>query len=179
MSMLVNGKAHVDPNNVPLSSSVSQEEQVDVNFIKRNNFNNNAYRNNFGSKNYMPYPSNSSTGYYGRSMHSEDKILEVEKDTKFFMQMQYEQNKLFTKNMEEQSAMLKNISHQLENLNGGISDLQAKISNDETRISSLSEAQTSFNKSVEEKLGKIDVLASNVDSLALDVDLLKLKVMLA
>ena len=60
------------------------------------------------------------------------------------MQMQYEQNKLFTKTMEEQSAMLKNISHQLENLNGGISDLQVKISNAETRISSLSEAQTSL-----------------------------------
>ena len=48
MSMLVNGKDHVDPNNVPLSSLVSQEEHVDVNFIKSNNFNNNAYRNNFG-----------------------------------------------------------------------------------------------------------------------------------
>ena len=50
------------------------------------------------------------------------------------MQMQYEQNKLFTKTMEEQSVMLKNISHQLENLNGGISDLQAKISNAQTSL---------------------------------------------
>ena len=74
--------------NIPLSSLVSQEEHVDVNFIKSNNFNNNAYRNNFGSNNYMPYPSNSGSGYYGRSgMPSEEKILEVEKSTKFFMQM--------------------------------------------------------------------------------------------
>ena len=85
MSMLVNGKAHVDPNNIPLSSLVSQEEQVDVNFIKSNNFNNNAYRNNFGNNRYMPYPSNNSTSYYGRSMPSEDKILEVERSTKNFM----------------------------------------------------------------------------------------------
>src|SRR5215208_4911023 len=52
MSMLVNGKAHVVPNNIPLASLVAQEEHVDVNFIKNNNFNNNAYRNNFGSNNY-------------------------------------------------------------------------------------------------------------------------------
>src|SRR4051812_27763389 len=54
MSMLVDGKAPVDPNNVPLASLVAQEENVDVNFIKSNNFNNNAYRNNFGSNNYRP-----------------------------------------------------------------------------------------------------------------------------
>src|SRR3954469_11337538 len=52
MSMLVNGKAQVDPNNVPLASLVAQEENVDVNFIKSNNFISNAYRNNFGSNNY-------------------------------------------------------------------------------------------------------------------------------
>ena len=70
MSMLVNGKAHVDPSNIPLSSLVSQEEQVDVNFIKSNNFNYNAYRNNFGNNNYRPYPSNNSDAYgnsYGNS----------------------------------------------------------------------------------------------------------------
>ena len=49
MSMLVNGKAHIDPNNVPLASLVAQEEQVDVNFIRNNNFSNNAYKNNFGN----------------------------------------------------------------------------------------------------------------------------------
>ena len=71
MSMLVNGKCHVDPNNVPLASLVAQEEHVDVNFIKNNNFNNNAYRNNFGRNNYRPYPANN--GYsnsYGNSYNS-------------------------------------------------------------------------------------------------------------
>jgi hypothetical protein len=46
MSMLVNDRTNIDPNNVPLASLVAQEEHVDVNFIKNNNFNNNAYRNN-------------------------------------------------------------------------------------------------------------------------------------
>ena len=49
-------------------------------------------------------------------MPSDERILEVERETKNFMQMQYEQNKLFTKTMEEQSAMLKNISHQIASL---------------------------------------------------------------
>ena len=38
ISMLVNGKAHIDPNHVPLASLVAQEDQVDVNFIRNNNF---------------------------------------------------------------------------------------------------------------------------------------------
>ena len=63
MSMLVNGKAHIDPNNVPLASLVAQEEQVDVNFIRNNNFGNNAYRNNFGNNNYKPYPPNNGDAY--------------------------------------------------------------------------------------------------------------------
>jgi hypothetical protein len=37
-------RSHVAPNNVPLASLVAQEEHVDVNFIRNNNFNNNAYR---------------------------------------------------------------------------------------------------------------------------------------
>ena len=148
MSMLSNGQVHVDPNNVPLASLVAQEEHVDVNFIKNNNFNNNAYRNNFGNGNYKPYPSNNSNGYgnsYGRSrMPSEERMLEIEKATKNFMQMQFEQNRLFTRTMDEQSVMLKNISHQIENLNREISGLQIKISSTETCISTMSEVQVSL-----------------------------------
>src|SRR5215213_1541557 len=72
MSMLVNGRSNVDPNNVPLASLVAQEENVDVNFIKNNNFNNNAYRNNSGN-NYRPYPSANGNGYgnsYGNSYNN-------------------------------------------------------------------------------------------------------------
>jgi hypothetical protein len=46
--------------------------------------------------------------------------------------------------MEEQSALLKTISHQLENLNRDIPELQVKVSNAETSISSLSDVQSSF-----------------------------------
>jgi hypothetical protein len=63
MAMLVNDRAHVDPNNVPLASLVAQEEHVNVNFIRNNNFSNSAYRNNIGSNNYRPYPSTNGNGY--------------------------------------------------------------------------------------------------------------------
>ena len=91
-------------------------------------------------------------------MPSEERILEVEKATKNFMQMQYEQNKLFTKTMEEQSAMLKNISHQMGKLNKEISGLQTKISNAEISISSLSEAQFSL---INKMAAKTETIESN------------------
>src|SRR3954469_16320081 len=56
MSLLTK-QAPIDPQNVLLNSLVAQE-QVDVNFVSRNNFNNNAYRSNFGSNNPRPFPSN-------------------------------------------------------------------------------------------------------------------------
>lgn len=58
--------------------------------------------------------------------------------------------------MEEQSAMLKNISHQIENLNREISGLQVKISNAETCISSMSEAQSSLINKMAAKPETID-----------------------
>jgi hypothetical protein len=135
MLMLSNDRAHVDPNNVSLASLVAQEEHVDVNFIRNNSFNNSAYRNNFASNNYRPFPSNGDNSYLGRpKMPSEENILEVKRATKNFMQMQYEQNKLFTKTIEEQSALLKTISHQLDNLNRAIPELQANASKAETNI---------------------------------------------
>jgi hypothetical protein len=73
MAMFVNDRAHVDPSNVPLASLVAQEEHVDVNFIRNNNFNNSAYRNNFASNNYKPYPSTNVNDYgnsYGNSSNN-------------------------------------------------------------------------------------------------------------
>jgi hypothetical protein len=46
--------------------------------------------------------------------------------------------------MEEQSALLRTISHQLENLNKAIPELQAKVFKAETDISSLSNVQSSL-----------------------------------
>src|SRR3954465_5922879 len=56
MSLLTK-QSPIDPQDVPLNSFVAQE-QVDLNFISRNNFNNNAYRSNFCNNNPRPFPSN-------------------------------------------------------------------------------------------------------------------------
>ena len=78
LSMLVTNQSYIDPNNVPLASLISQEkDQVEVNFLNRNNFNNNAYRNNFGSNNYKPYRPNNGNTYgnsYGNSYSSNKNV---------------------------------------------------------------------------------------------------------
>src|SRR5215216_3185979 len=118
MSMLVNGKAHIDPNNVPLASLVAQEEQVDVNFIRNNNFGNNAYRNNFGNNNYKPYPPNNGNAYGNSYNNNRSAPSELEVMLKDFISKQT----TFNKTIEE------------------------KLSNAERNIALLSEAQSSLNK---------------------------------
>src|SRR3954466_4027580 len=117
VAMLVNGKDPIDPNNVTLASLVSQEEQVDVNFIKNNNFNNNAYRNNFGSNNnYRPYPPNNGNTYGNSYNNTRSDPSELEVMLKDFISKQT----TFNKTMEE------------------------NLLNVEKNISSLSEAQSSL-----------------------------------
>ena len=58
MNMVANKSAPIDFNDVPLSTLIEKNsDAIDVNFISRNNFNNNAYRGNFNPR---PFPSNSS-----------------------------------------------------------------------------------------------------------------------
>src|SRR3954469_11032493 len=86
-------QAPIDPHDVPINSLVAQE-QVDVNFISRNNFNNNDYRSNFGSNNPRPFPSNNygngnsnsySQTYRERDLSCYEKLVEIEKGTKSYM----------------------------------------------------------------------------------------------
>src|SRR4051812_3047658 len=112
MSLLTK-QAPIDPHNVPLNSLVAQE-QVDVNFISRNNFYNNAYRSNFGSNNPRPFPSNNygngnsnsySQNYRERYLPSYEKLVEIEKATKRYMHTQFEQNKAFSRQLDEHSSI--------------------------------------------------------------------------
>ena len=64
MKLFANKSAPTDPNDMPLSTLIeNNNESMDVNFVGRNNFGNNAYRGNF---NPIPFPSNSSN-HYGNS----------------------------------------------------------------------------------------------------------------
>ena len=58
MKLVASKSAPIDFNDMPLSTLIEHNsDAIDVNFISRNNFNNNAYRGNFNPR---PFPSNSS-----------------------------------------------------------------------------------------------------------------------
>jgi hypothetical protein len=112
MSMLVNGKAHVDPNNVPLASLVAQEEHVDVKFIRNNNFNNNAHRNNFGSNNYSPYPSTDGNGYGNSYNNNRSAPFDLEVMLKDFISKQT----TFNKSVEEKLGKIDVLASKVDSL---------------------------------------------------------------
>ena len=100
---LLSKQSSIDPHDVPLNSLIAQD-QVDVNFISRNNFNNNAYRSNFGS-NPRPFPSNS----YGNNNaypSTKNSTSELEIMLKDFITTQ----KAFNKSVEEKLDKLDNLS---------------------------------------------------------------------
>src|SRR3954453_23599543 len=133
MSMLVNGKAQVDPNNVPLASLVAQEENVDVNFIRSNNFNNNSYRNNFGSNNYRPYPSNNSNSYgnsYGNSYSNNRNVpAELEVMLKDFISKQT----AFNRTSEEKFDKIDTLASKVDSLALDVYILKSKIMSHDTK----------------------------------------------
>ena len=53
MKLVSNKSAHIDINDVPLSTLIEKNsDPVDVSFVSRNNFNKNAYRGNFNPRHF-------------------------------------------------------------------------------------------------------------------------------
>ena len=75
MRLFATKSSSIDPNDMPLSTLIeNNNESMDVNFVGRDNFGNNAYRGNFNSR---PFPSNSSNNYgksYSNSYGNFNKI---------------------------------------------------------------------------------------------------------
>jgi hypothetical protein len=116
MSMLVNDRALVDPNNVPLASLVAQEEHVDVNFIRNNNFNNNAYRNNFGSNNYRSYPSTNGNGYGNSYGNSSNNNRSASSDLEVMLKDFISKQTAFNKSIEEKFGKINVLASKVDNL---------------------------------------------------------------
>ena len=74
MKLVANKSAPIDFNDVHLSTLIEKNsDAIDVNFISRNNFNNNAYRSNFNARHF---PSNSSNNYgnsYGNPSYNNNR----------------------------------------------------------------------------------------------------------
>ena len=57
MKLVANKSAPIDFNGVPLSTLIEQNsDAIDVNFVSRNNFNNNAYRGKFNQGLFLVIP---------------------------------------------------------------------------------------------------------------------------
>ena len=127
MSMLTM-QVPIDPRDVPLNSLVAQEkEQVDVSFISRNNFNNNAYRSNFGNNNPRPFPSNNNS--YGNSYgnaysNTKSSTSELQGMLKEFITSQ----KAFNKNVEEKLEKLDSLSLKVDNIAHDVEMLKIRTS---------------------------------------------------
>ena len=80
MKLVASKNAPIDLNDVPLSTLIVQNSDViDVNFVSRNNFNNNAYRGNF---NPSHFPRNSSNNYGNYSYSNNRNPSDLENNIK-------------------------------------------------------------------------------------------------
>src|ERR1041385_4789850 len=140
MSLLTK-QPSIDPHDVPLNSLVSQE-QVDVNFNARNNFNNNAYRGNFTS-NPRPFPSN----YANNNTYPSNKnpSSELERMLRDFITTQ----KAFNKNVEEKLAKIDNLSLKVESLALDIEMLKIRTSPlEENKATPINAIQLQINENI-------------------------------
>src|SRR4051812_45424556 len=141
MSLLTK-QSHIDPHDVPLNSLIAQD-QVDVNFISRNNFNNNAYRSNFGS-NPRPFPSNN----YGNNNtypSTKNSTSELESMLKDFITTQ----KAFNKSVEEKLEKLDSLSLKVDNIAHDVEMLKIRTSPlEERKVTPMNTIQVQISENI-------------------------------
>src|SRR3954464_11739250 len=141
MSLLTK-QPSIDPQDVPLNSLVAQE-QVDVNFVSINNFNNNDCRTNFGSNNPRPFPSNN----YGNNTYptTRNSTSELETLLKDFITTQ----KAFNKSVEEKLDKLDNLSLKVDNLALDVEMLKIRTSPlEERKTTPINVIQMQINENI-------------------------------
>ena len=111
MKMFATKNTSLDPNDMPLSTLIeNNNESMDVNFVGRNSFGNNAYRGNFNPR---PYPSNPSNNYgnsYNNSYGNFNKMpSEFESSVKEFMNSQKNFNALLEEKLLKVDDLARNI----------------------------------------------------------------------
>src|SRR4051812_12729585 len=140
---LLTKQVPIDPHDVPLNSLVAQE-QVDVNFISRNNLNNNAYRSNFGNNNPRPFPSNN----YGNNntyASTKNSTSELESMLKDFITTQ----KSFNKSVEEKFDKLDTLSLKVDNISHDVEMLKIRTSPlEERKTTPMNAIQVKINENI-------------------------------
>jgi hypothetical protein len=127
MAMLVNDRAHVDPSNVPLASLVAQEDHVDVNFVRNNNFNNSAYRNNFASNKYRPYSSTNGNGYGNSYGNSSNNTRGAPSDLEVMLKDFISKQTAFNKSVEEKLGKIDALASKVDSLALDVELLKLKV----------------------------------------------------
>ena len=125
MKLVASKSAPIDLNDVPLSTLIEQNSDVvDVNFISRNNFNNNAYRGNFNPR---PFPSNHSNIYSNSdgnpSYNNNRNTSDVENNIKEFINTQ----KVFNASIEEKMNKIDDMSRSIDRISYDVENLKLKI----------------------------------------------------
>jgi hypothetical protein len=127
MLMLANDRAHVDPNNVPLASLVAQEEHVDVNFIRNNNFNNTAYRNNFSRNNYRLYHSTNGNGYGNSHGNSSNNVRGAPSELEVTLKDFIGKQTAFNKSVEEKLGKIDVLASKFDSVALAVELLKLRI----------------------------------------------------
>src|SRR4051812_11065044 len=159
---LLTKQAPIDPHDVPLNSLVAQE-QVDVNFFSSNNFNNNAYRSNFGNNNPRPFPSNN----YGNNNNyasTKNSTSELESMLKDFIATQ----KAFNKSVEEKLEKLDSLSLKVDNIAHDVEMLKIRTSPlEERKTTPMNVIQVQINENIRMLAKRIDGLEKNKRNIGL------------
>jgi hypothetical protein len=151
LKLVASKNAHIDPNDVPLSTLIEKNNNaIDVNFVSRNNFNNNAYRDNFNPR---PFPRNSSNNYgnpYGNSYNNNRMPSDLESNIKEFINSQKNFNAMIEEKLNRVDELARNmdrIAHDVENLKTKILPPKHDINE------SIKAIYVSINESKERMLG--------------------------
>jgi hypothetical protein len=147
MNMVASKNAHVDPNDVPLSTLIEKNnDAIDVNFVSRNNFNNNAYRGNFNPR---PFPENSSNNYgnsYGNYYNNNRIPSDLENHIKEFISSQ----KIFNTMIEEKLQKVDDLARNMDRIAHDVETLKIKTFPPKHDINeSIKSIQVSINESKE------------------------------
>ena len=121
MKLVANKSAPIDLNDVPLSTFIEQNrDSIDVNFVSRNNFNNNAHRGNFNPRPFWGNSSNNyGNSYCNPSYNNNRKTSDLENNIKEFINAHKNFNTTIEENLnkiDDMSRSIDRISHDVENL---------------------------------------------------------------
>ena len=122
MKLVASKSARVDFNDMPLSTFIEKNsDAINVNFITRNNFNNNAYRGNFNPR---PFPNNYSNNYgnsYGKQSYNNNRnTSDLENSIKEFINTQ----KAFNTTIEEKLNKIDDLSRSVHRISLDVENLK-------------------------------------------------------